>query len=238
MHVHSDLKNIFMRPDINCDLGEGLGNDALIMPFISSANIACGYHAGNTDIMQRTVELCLQHKVNIGAHPSYLDREHFGRKEIDLPVHDIYELITQQLMILKEIADGFDAGIHHVKPHGALYNMSARDPLIAQVVAKAVRDFDDQLTLFGLSGSYSISEAQNLGLKTMNEVFADRRYNIDGSLVSRNEPHALISDVAEMLEHVKEMIREENPDKTICIHGDGEHAVEFAKAIHQLFYPE
>jgi len=225
-----------MLPDINCDLGEGLDNDALIMPFISSANIACGYHAGDADIMQRTVELCLKHKVNIGAHPSFLDRENFGRKETELPPQDIYELITQQLIILDEIAGSFEVKMHHVKPHGALYNMSARDPLIAQVIAKAVRDFDDQLILFGLKGSHSISEGKKIGLKTMDELFADRRYNKDGSLVSRSDPRALINDADEMLEHVRDMIQQGNANETICIHGDGSHAVEFAKAIHEYIH--
>src|SRR6185295_19162374 len=145
MLVHSDWKNIYMLPDINCDLGEGLDTDARIMPFINSANIACGYHAGNMDTMQKTVELCRQYNVHNGAHPSFFDRDNFGRKEMELPAHEIYELITQQVMIMDEDAGSFDSKLHHVKPHGALYNMSASDPLIAQVIAKAIRDFDDQL---------------------------------------------------------------------------------------------
>jgi len=224
-----------MLPDINCDLGEGLENDALIMPFISSANIACGYHAGDTDTMHRTIELCKKYNVHIGAHPSFLDREHFGRKEMELPPHAIYELITQQLMVIDEVAGSCDIKLHHVKPHGALYNMSARDPLLAQIIAKAVRDFDAHLILYGLKNSFSISEAKKLGLKTSEEVFADRRYDKNGMLTSRSDPRALIDDVNEMLKQVIEMVQEGNAE-TICIHGDGEHAVVFAKAIHDYIH--
>ena len=224
-----------MLPDINCDLGEGLDNDALIMPYISSANIACGYHAGDTDIMQRTITLCKKYNVHIGAHPSFLDRENFGRKEMELPPHAIYELIIQQLMIIDEVADSCDTKLHHVKPHGALYNMSARDPLLAQIIAKAVRDFDEHLIVYGLKGSYSISEAKKLGLKTSEEVFADRRYDRNGMLISRSDPRALIEDADEMLKQVIEMVQEGNAE-TICIHGDGKHAIVFAKAIHDYIH--
>ena len=214
-----------MRPDINCDLGEGIGNDALIIPFITSANIACGYHAGDIDTMHQTIAICLKHNVSIGAHPSFLDRENFGRTEINLPVDDLYELLTQQLIIFSEVADIFDKTINHVKPHGALYNMSAKDAFIANIIAKAVNDFDSNLILYGLSGSHSISEANRMGLKTASEVFADRTYQDDGSLTPRSKHDALIIDADKMIPIKAE---------TICIHGDGKHAVEFAKAIHKL----
>jgi len=234
-----------MRPDINCDLGEGIGNDALIIPFITSANIACGYHAGDIDTMHQTIAICLKHNVSIGAHPSFLDRENFGRTEINLPVDDLYELLTQQLIIFSEVADIFDKTINHVKPHGALYNMSAKDALIANIIAKAVNDFDSNLILYGLSGSHSISEANRMGLKTASEVFADRTYQDDGSLTPRSKHDALIIDADKMIQQVSQMINDGTvttvsgksiPIKaeTICIHGDGKHAVEFAKAIHKL----
>ena len=142
--------------DINCDMGEGIGNEAALMPYIHSANIACGYHAGDIAVMQNTIELCCQHNVWIGAHPSFPDKEYFGRKEMKLTPQEIYELVTQQLIILQEVADPFEKKLHHVKPHGALYNMSARDTGIANAIAKAVKDFDAGLILYGLSGATNI----------------------------------------------------------------------------------
>ncbi len=230
--------------DINCDMGEGIGNEERIMPFISSANIACGYHAGDAITMQQTMELCVKYDIVAGAHPSFYDKKNFGRKEMNLPVDDIYELITQQLIILGEVADSFGRQLCHVKPHGALYNMSARDPLIAQVIAKAVRDFDSRLVIFGLSGSHSIQQARQLGLQTKNEVFADRTYQDDGTLTHRSQTNALIRETHKVVQQVQQMINEGTVTtlsgkaipivaETICIHGDGEHAVEFAKAIRE-----
>ncbi len=229
--------------EVNCDMGESIGNDELIMPFISSANIACGYHAGDPLIMWQTVELALKHHVSIGAHPSFFDRLNFGRTEIKMDNSEVYDLVVQQLVILHEIVAGQDARLHHVKPHGALYNMSARNAPLAATIAKAVRDFDASLILYGLSGSHSISEAKAIGLQTANEVFADRTYMDDGSLTPRSQPHALIEDAGKVIQQVLQMIREGTVTtvsgktipvlaETICIHGDGEHAVEFAKAIH------
>src|SRR5687768_16713683 len=130
-----------MQTDINCDMGEGIGNDEFIMPFISSANIACGYHAGDAVTIKHTIELCIRHNVFIGAHPSFYDKENFGRVEMNLLGDDLYDLITQQLALFKKIADSLGQKISHVKPHGALYNMSAKDALMANVIAKAIKDF-------------------------------------------------------------------------------------------------
>jgi len=229
--------------DINCDLGEGMGNDALIMPFITSANIACGYHAGDIATMQQTIEVCLKYQVAIGAHPSFYDRENFGRTAMNLLPDDLYDLITQQLIIFSEVADSFDQKINHVKPHGALYNLSAKDKITAKVIADAVKDFDAALILFGLSGSHSISEAKKTGLVTASEVFADRTYGDDGSLTPRSQPNALIEETDKAVAQVLQMIKEGTVTsvsgkkiplvgETICIHGDGKKAVEFAKAIH------
>ncbi|HQW42871.1 MAG: 5-oxoprolinase subunit PxpA [Chitinophagaceae bacterium] len=228
---------------INCDMGEGVGNDELIMPFIHSANIACGYHAGDAATMQQTVELCLKYKVAIGAHPSFFDRENFGRTEMKLEQEEIYDLISQQLFILNETVAGFDTKLLHVKPHGALYNMSAKDSLLAKTIARAVKDFDASLIVVGLSGSYSVSEAKALGLKTANEVFADRSYQDDGSLTPRSQSNAIIDDTEKVVQQVVQMINEGTVTtisgkkipivaETICIHGDGKQAVDFAKAIH------
>ncbi|MGZ8554349.1 MAG: 5-oxoprolinase subunit PxpA [Chitinophagaceae bacterium] len=232
-----------MQTDINCDMGEGIGNDELLMPFISSANIACGYHAGDKATIKRTIGLCVKHNVSIGAHPSFYDRKNFGRIEMYLPPGDLYDLITRQLVIFKEAADSFDQKISHVKPHGALYNMSAKDVMIAKVIAKAVSDFDSRLTLFGLSGSRSIHEAKSIGLPTASEVFADRTYRDDGSLTPRSQPNSLIEDADQVVQQVLQMIKKGSVTtvhgktipvvaETICLHGDGKHAVEFAKAIH------
>jgi 5-oxoprolinase (ATP-hydrolysing) subunit A len=231
--------------DINCDMGEGIGYDELIMPFITSANIACGYHGGDEKIMKQTIELAIKHRVHIGAHPSYPDRENFGRINMHLPMNEVYDLVMKQIHLLSKITNSLGATLHHVKPHGALYNMSAQDPLLANCIAKAVKDFDASLILFGLSNSHSISEAKAIELRTMNEVFADRTYLDDGSLIPRFKPGALIADTDKAVQQVLQMINDGNVTtvsgkiipvvaETICIHGDGEHAVEFAKAIHSV----
>ena len=225
-------------------MGEGTGHDELLMHFISSANIACGYHAGDATAIKQTIALCIKYNVSIGAHPSFYDRNNFGRVEMNLPVDDLYDLITRQLIIFNELAGSVDQKINHVKPHGALYNMSAKDALIANVIAKAVRDFDSSLVLFGLSGSYSISQAKAIGLKTANEGFADRTYLEDGNLTPRSQPGALIEDADKAVQQVLQMIKEGTVTtvsgktiplvaETICIHGDGKHAALFAKKIYE-----
>lgn len=235
------LMNNFL---INCDMGEGAGTDEFIMPFINVANIACGYHAGDTATMWQTVQLAIQYKVAVGAHISFFDKENFGRSEIQLSNDEVYELVSQQLIILNEITTALDAKINHIKPHGALYNMSAKDGILATVIAKAVKDFDSNLILVGLSGSHSISEAKKVGLKTASEVFADRTYQDDGSLTPRSLTNALIDTEEKMIKQILQMIKEGSVTtvtgktipiiaETICIHGDGKHAVEFAKAIYE-----
>lgn len=230
--------------DINCDLGEGSGNDELIMPFISSANIACGYHAGDEETMRDTIRLCKKYNVAVGAHPSFADKENFGRTDMQLHPGEIYELIIKQINCLEKIAEENDVPVHHVKPHGALYNMAARDKTLAPFVALAILDTNTNYILYGLSGSYLIKEGKNLGVKTTNEVFADRTYNDDGSLTSRSRAGALIEDVEKAVAQVLQMIKEGTVTsihgkkipilaETICIHGDGEHAVEFARSINK-----
>lgn len=235
-----------MQIDFNCDMGEGMQTDDAIIPYISSANIACGYHAGNADTMKHTIELCLKHNVMIGAHPSFLDPENFGRKEMDVSDEELYELIMQQLSILKKTAEDFGTTLYHIKPHGALYNMAGRDKRMAKTIASAVHDFDPGLILYGLSGSYLIKEANEIGLKTANEVFADRSYQDDGSLTPRSSDKALIKETDMAIQQALMMATENKvisingktiPVKadTICIHGDGPHAISFAKTIHQTF---
>jgi UPF0271 protein len=230
--------------DLNCDMGEGMDNDELIMPYITSANIACGYHAGDEKTIWQTIELAIKHSVAIGAHVSFFDKENFGRSEINLPPDEVYELVEQQLIIIKEIADSFDIKIRHVKPHGALYNMSAKNAVLAKAIANAVKDFDHNLILFGLSGSHSISEAKAICLKTANEVFADRTYQDDGSLTPRSQANALIEDIDKAIQQVLQMIKKGTVTsisgktipiiaETICFHGDGKHAAVFAKTIYE-----
>jgi UPF0271 protein len=230
--------------DINCDMGEGIGNDELILPFISSASIACGFHAGDEETMKKTVELCIKNKVAIGAHPSYLDRTNFGRTDLLLPPVEVYDLAVKQIRLLDEIARSAGAELKHVKPHGALYNMAARGAQLAAIISLAVKDINEKLVLVGLSGSHLIKEGKNIGLITASEVFADRTYKDDGSLTPRHKPGALIEDVNIAVAQVLQMANEGAVTsisgkkipivaQTVCIHGDGPHAIEFAKAIHQ-----
>lgn len=228
--------------DLNCDLGEELTTDEQIIPLISSANIACGYHAGDEDTMKRTIELCLQHNVNIGAHPSWPDRINFGRTEMNKSATEIKELIIEQLQLIDKIAKPLGATVAHVKPHGGLYNQSAKEATIAEAIADAVYSFNPQLILFGLSGSLSITIANQKGLSTANEVFADRTYTDEGRLTARSQPNALIESIDESVEQALMMVQQEKVKTisgkfisvtadTICLHGDGKHAVEFCKAI-------
>lgn len=230
--------------DLNCDMGEGMAYDEAIMPLISSANISCGFHAGNGETIRRTIELALKHKVHIGAHPSFRDREHFGRMEMHLSHDKLYAIVLEQLIKIELIAREKGAPLHHVKPHGALYNLAAREAATARTIAQAVSDFNEGLILYGLANSFLISEARALGLKTASEVFADRTYQEDGSLTPRSQPGALIEDEDQCMAQVLQMIGQGTvttvsglviPIKaeTICLHGDGSHALRFAKKINE-----
>jgi UPF0271 protein len=230
--------------DINCDMGEGMTNDERLMPFISSANIACGYHAGDAASMRKTIMLCQQYGVAIGAHPSFNDRQHFGRTEMQLPTGEITGIVYQQLERISSMGTQLGSSLHHVKPHGALYNMAARDASIALAIAKAVVSFNSKLLLYGLSGSHLIAEGEKAGLKTVSEVFADRTYQPDGSLTPRTQPDALVSDNDKAVQQVLKMIQQQKVTaidgndigikaETICIHGDGEHAVDIARHLYE-----
>lgn len=230
-------------------MGEGTGNEALLMPFVHSANIACGYHAGNNETMKQVIQLCLQYNVHIGAHPSYPDRENFGRTTMQISGEEVYQLVTVQLQKINTIAKINGSKLYHVKPHGALYNTAAKNVETAKAIARAVKDFDASLIYFGLSGSVMTDEASKLGLKVFNEVFADRTYQKDGSLTPRDQPNALLIDNVAVQSQVKKFIQENKvfavsgeeiilKADTICIHGDGEHAVEFAKIIYQTVHEE
>jgi UPF0271 protein len=231
-----------MEIDLNADLGEGGGSDEALLDLVSSANIACGWHAGGANAMRDCVRLALAKGVAIGAHPSFHDPENFGRREMDLPADDIYAGILYQLGALSAIAQAEGGRVVHVKPHGALYNQAARDPDIAEAIISAVHDFDPSLAVFGLANSRFIDTAREAGLVAIEEGFADRGYRDDGSLVPRSERGALIEGEEEMLEHVLSMVREKRVRsvdghwvplnvRTLCLHGDGAHALDFAKRL-------
>lgn len=234
-----------MTIDLNCDMGEGMPNDAAIMPYISSANIACGYHAGDEATMRKTIDLCLKYNVAVGAHPGFNDKPNFGRVPVQLTLNELYQLVWKQLEVMDTICKENQAKLHHVKPHGALYNMAAKDNVMSRTIAQAVKDFNPHLVYYGLSGSVMISEAHALGLKTANEVFADRTYQTDGTLTPRHQANALIETSEDAVQQVIYMLTnysvatitgESIPIKadTICIHGDGKHAVEFAGQLNNV----
>lgn len=230
------------RVDLNCDLGEGAGHDEELMPLISSANIACGGHAGDEATMLATLRLARQHGVAVGAHPGFADRANFGRVEQPVTPAEVQTLVSSQTQLLLDLAVQARVRVRHVKPHGALYNMAARDPMVAQAVAAGVYEADPRLVLVGLAGSRLLEAGSACGLSTLSEVFADRTYQADGSLTPRREAGALITDPALVVAQVLGMVREgrvvatdgsrvEIKADTICLHGDGEHAVEFAREL-------
>ncbi len=228
-------------------MGEGCPNDAELMNYVSSVNIACGAHAGDAEIMRRTVEIAVEKGVAVGAHPGYADRENFGRVAMEMSQAEIYDLVTKQFLALKQITDSAGVEIKHLKPHGSLYNQAARDKDLAATIAQAISDLDQRLVLFGLSGSHSITEAEKIGIRTASEVFADRTYQLDGSLTPRTQSNALIHDTSTSIEQVLQMINDGTVTATdgsvipiiadtICIHGDGENSLAFAMAIRQSLW--
>jgi UPF0271 protein len=230
------------RVDLNCDLGEGAGHDAELMPLVSSVNIACGGHAGDEAMMLATLRLAQEHGVSVGAHPGFADRANFGRMELPMTLAQVHSLVLDQTQALLALAAQARVRVRHVKPHGALYNMAARDPVLAEAVAAAVYDVDSRLVLVGLAGSRLLQAGGACGLSTLSEVFADRTYRADGSLTPRREANALITDPARGVAQVLGMIRDGHVTAvdgrrvaikadTVCLHGDGAHAVEFARQL-------
>ncbi|SPR96010.1 5-oxoprolinase subunit PxpA [Cupriavidus taiwanensis] len=233
-----------MQIDLNADLGEGCGNDEALLALISSANIACGWHAGDAATMVQTVKWALAHGVAIGAHPSYPDRENFGRTEMQRDPEHVYADVLYQIGALDAIVRAQGGVLHHVKPHGALYNQAVRDPALARAIVRAVRDFNPDLVFFGLAGSQMIDVAKEAGLRVKQEVFADRGYNPDGTLVKRGTPGALHEDEEVALDQTLTMVREQRvraidgtwvpiQAETVCLHGDGAHALAFARRIRE-----
>ncbi|MCK8489397.1 LamB/YcsF family protein [Paenibacillus sp. MBLB2552] len=233
--------------DLNCDMGESfgayqLGRDSEVLQFVTSANIACGFHAGDPATMRKTVKLALDHGVALGAHPGLQDLVGFGRRDMDLSAQEAYDIVVYQIGALWGFVHAQGAKLQHVKAHGSLYNMAARNAGLAEAIAEAVYKVDPELILFGLAGSELIEAGQKAGLRTASEVFSDRTYQSDGLLTSRRLPDALITDEEQSVKQVIRMVAEgkvlsqQNVDvaiqaDTICIHGDGVHAVEFAGKI-------
>lgn len=240
--------------DINCDMGEAFGNyampnDEILFKYISSTNIACGFHAGDPQVMQDTVNLAVKNGVAIGAHPGLPDLQGFGRRELKISPNEAYQITLYQIGALSGFIKAAQAKLNHVKPHGALYNMAAKDIGLAKAIVSAVHDFDPSLILFALSGSEMINAAKKIGLKTASEVFADRTYQDDGSLTPRSQSNALITDEQQSLAQVLKMVNHQQVTTlnqktigleadTLCIHGDGLHAVDFAKTIREMLLKE
>ncbi|MFN2501887.1 MAG: 5-oxoprolinase subunit PxpA [Pyrinomonadaceae bacterium] len=229
--------------DLNCDMGEGCGNDADLMNYVSSVNVACGFHAGDAATMRRTVDTAVEKNVAIGAHPGYPDKNNFGRIAMDMSLMDVKEIVAEQILALRDVCIDAGAKLTHVKPHGALYNESAKDPDLAVAIAEAVHAVDQKLILYGLAGSYSVRMARKIGLRAASEAFADRTYQPDGSLTARTLPHALIAETSSAQCQVLQMVERGSVTavtgvavpieaQTVCIHGDGEHALEFARVIY------
>jgi UPF0271 protein len=233
--------------DLNCDMGESfgpwrMGDDAAVLPHVTSANIACGFHAGDPTTMAHTIREAMRNGVAIGAHPGLPDLVGFGRRNMDVSRDEVYDMVLYQVAAIGGVARAHGATLAHVKPHGALYNMAARSADLADAIARAVHDYDAGLVLFGLAISELLRAAEARGLVTASEVFADRGYMPDGSLVPRSRPDAMVTDEAQAITRAVRMAREgrvtavDGTDvavraDTICIHGDGPHAVPFARGL-------
>ena len=228
--------------DINSDMGEGMSNDAELLHYISSTNIACGWHAGDPATMKQLVEQAIQKNVLIGAHPGFPDLEGFGRREMEISEEDAYNYVIYQAGALQGFANAAGTKLHHVKPHGAFYNQAAKNIQLARGIARAVKDLGREVILYGLAGSCLVHAANELKVPVWQEVFADRRYTKEGFLVPRTQAGAVIEDEAAALEQVMQMAKKGQVTAidgsiikiqadTLCIHGDNPHAVEFARKI-------
>ncbi len=240
--------------DLNCDMGEAFGNypmpnDEQLLDYISSASIACGFHAGDPNVMQTTVNAAIKKGVAIGAHPGLPDLQGFGRREMQITPKEAYQMILYQVGALHAFVKAAGGRLNHVKAHGALYNMAGRDPLLARAIVDAVHDFDPGLILFALANSEMVVAAKKTGLAYASEIFADRTYQDDGSLTPRTQPNALITDEKQSLKQAMMMVNKQQvvsanqkviPLKadTLCLHGDGANAVAFAKTIHENLVKE
>ncbi|QKJ86400.1 5-oxoprolinase subunit A [Paramixta manurensis] len=235
-----------MKIDLNADLGEGCGNDEALLQLVTSANIACGFHAGDAQTMLQSVRLALAAGVAIGAHPAFPDRENFGRTAMRLPAETVYAQVVYQVGALKAITEGEGGKLTHVKPHGMLYNQSAVEAELAEAIARAVKAVDASLILVGLPNSQALLAARRLGLATRQEVFADRGYQRDGTLVPRSQPGALIENDEQAIAQTLSMVQQGRVKsvegewvavqaESVCLHGDGAHALHFARQLRAAF---
>ena len=235
--------------DLNADLGEGAGHDDELLALVTSANIATGFHAGDADTMREAISAAREHGVAVGAHPSLFDRDNFGRKELPVTAEQVFEAIDYQLGIFQAIAHSAGVQPNHVKPHGALYNMAARDEKLAAAIARAISVIDRKLILFASSQSKLAHAGETQGLRIAREVFADRNYLGDGSLVPRTRPDALLRNSKDAAERVLRMLRENKVRSvdgvdvdvradTICVHGDNPDAVKFVRALRSCLEGE
>ena len=226
--------------DLNSDLGEGAGFDAEILDLVSSANISCGFHAGDPASVLRSIRDANDRNVSVGAHPSFLDRENFGRRELGLSPAEVFAQVTYQLGAIGALATAASARVNHVKPHGALYNMAARDAELANAIIEAIVLIDPYLILFAPPGSLLEQSAVAAEVRVIREVFADRNYLRDGSLVPRTRPDALLTDPEQAAQRVLTMLRDgyvtsvegarvEVQPETVCVHGDTPGAVDFVR---------
>lgn len=238
-----------MKIDLNADLGEGGDSDRALLQLVSSANIACGFHAGDAQTMLQSVRWAKEFGVAIGAHPSFPDRENFGRTAMQLPPEMVYVQMIYQIGALKSLAESEGERLAHVKPHGMLYNQAAADATLADAIARAIKAIDADLILVGLAGSESIRAAARHGLRTREEVFADRGYLSSGALVPRSQPGAMIEEEARAIQQTLTMVKEGRVEsvsgewvavnaQTVCLHGDGAHALLFAQRLRDVFAAE
>lgn len=236
----SNMTNLTI--DLNADVAEGCGQDEALLRIVSSANICCGLHAGSPTEMLKTLQFAKQYGVRVGAHPSYDDRANFGRSNQQLSENDLKAVLLYQLGAIKALCQLVGVPLSYVKPHGALYNQAAKDPQLAQIIAQTIKDFDPTLSVMALSGGELIKASQAIGIRTESEVFADRHYEDTGSLVARTQPNAVIEDDEEALAQVLSMVQHQTVTSisgnvisvqadSVCLHGDNEHAVDFAKRI-------
>ena len=238
-----------MEININCDLGESskfhsTENDPLLLTIVNSANIACGYHAGDKETMEKTIQISKKNKVSIGAHPSFNDKENFGRKRLNLSSTEVKKLITEQINIISDIAKSKETKVTHIKPHGALNNMACEDYELAKIISETIKKINKDLIFLVPTGSEMEKVGNKIGLKVAAEIFADRNYEDNGNLVSRSKKNAMITDPRIAENHVIKMVRNQaincysgkqiacNID-SICVHGDGVSAVNTAKQIKE-----
>ncbi|QMU65343.1 MAG: 5-oxoprolinase subunit PxpA [Flavobacteriaceae bacterium] len=233
-----------MKIDLNCDVGEGLNNEHLLMPLTSSCNIACGGHAGSVEIIDRVMELAIKNKVKTGAHPSFPDRINFGRKVMGISNNQLQQSLEEQMQLFKERAIFHHTQVHHIKPHGALYNLVVVNREKAEVVCKAIRNVFEKIKIYAPYRSKVEEVAQEYEIEVVYEAFADRNYNDDLTLVSRSDPHAVLTDPGAIITHVSGMLNKSKVKtisgkelmikaQTFCVHGDNENAIAILKALHQ-----